>query len=92
MRILIADDHEVIRKGVIRVLQSRGDVEYAEAADGRKAVDKAIGWKPDLVLLDVRVPVLSGFDARDRSDSTSLTFLSCFFRSTIRVKSWKRRD
>jgi DNA-binding NarL/FixJ family response regulator len=63
MRILIADDHEVIRKGVIRVLQSRGDVEYAEAADGRKAVDKAIGWKPDLVLLDVRLPVLSGFDA-----------------------------
>ena len=63
MRILIADDHEVIRRGVIRVLQARGDVECAEAADGRKAVDKAIEWKPDVVLLDVRLPVLSGFDA-----------------------------
>jgi DNA-binding NarL/FixJ family response regulator len=64
MRILIADDHEVIRRGVIRVLQSRGDVEEcAEATNGKEAVEKALVWKPDLVLLDVRLPVLSGFDA-----------------------------
>jgi DNA-binding NarL/FixJ family response regulator len=63
MRILIADDHEVIRRGVIRVLQSRVDVECAEATDGREAVDQAVKWKPDLVLLDVRLPVVSGFDA-----------------------------
>src|ERR1700737_472187 len=63
MRILIADDHEVIRRGVIRVLQSRGDVECAEATNGREAVEKALEWKPDLVLLDIRLPVLSGFDA-----------------------------
>ena len=63
MRILIADDHEVIRTGVIRVLQSRGNVECAEATNGRKAVEKALVWKPDLVLLDVRLPVLSGFAA-----------------------------
>lgn len=63
MRILIADDHEVIRRGVIRVLQSRGDVECAEATNGKEAVEKALVWKPDLVLLDVRLPLLSGFDA-----------------------------
>jgi DNA-binding NarL/FixJ family response regulator len=63
MRILIADDHEVIRSGVIRVLQSRGRVECAEATNGKEAVDKALVWKPDLVLLDVRLPALSGFDA-----------------------------
>src|SRR5260221_11365688 len=64
MRILIADDHEVIRRGVIRVLQSRGDVEEcAEATNGKEAVEKALVWKPDLVLLDVRLPGLSGFDA-----------------------------
>jgi DNA-binding NarL/FixJ family response regulator len=63
MRILIADDHEAIRSGVIRVLQSRGEVECAEATDGRQAVEKALEWKPDLVLLDVRLPLLSGFDA-----------------------------
>src|SRR5258706_8004610 len=64
MRILIADDHEVIRRGVIRVLQSRGDVEEcAEATNGKEAVEKALVWKPDLVLVDVRWPVLSGFYA-----------------------------
>ena len=63
MRILIADDHEVIRRGVARVLQSRGDVEeYAEATNGEEAVEKALEWKPDLVLLDIRLPVLSGFE------------------------------
>ena len=64
MRILIADDHEVIRSSVIRVLQARGDVEEcAEATNGREAVEKAVEWKPDLILLDIRLPVLSGFDA-----------------------------
>jgi DNA-binding NarL/FixJ family response regulator len=63
MRILIADDHEVIRTGVIRVLQSRGNVECVEATNGQEAVEKALEWKPDLVLLDVRLPVLSGFAA-----------------------------
>jgi DNA-binding NarL/FixJ family response regulator len=64
MRILIADDHEVIRSSVIRVLQSRaGVIECAEATNGKDAVEKALEWKPDLVLLDIRLPVLSGFDA-----------------------------
>ncbi|HEY4817781.1 MAG TPA: response regulator transcription factor [Candidatus Acidoferrum sp.] len=64
MRILIADDHEVIRSSVIRVLQSRADVEEcAEATNGKEAVERALQWKPDLVLLDIRLPVLSGFDA-----------------------------
>jgi DNA-binding NarL/FixJ family response regulator len=64
MRILIADDHEIIRASVIRVLQARADVEEcAEATNGKEAVEKALEWRPDLVLLDIRLPVLSGFDA-----------------------------
>jgi two-component system nitrate/nitrite response regulator NarL len=64
MRILIADDHEGIRSSVIRVLQSRGDVEEcAEATNGTEAVERALEWKPDLILLDIRLPMLSGFDA-----------------------------
>jgi DNA-binding NarL/FixJ family response regulator len=77
---LIADDHEVIRRGVIRVLQSRGDVECAEATNGREAVEKALEWKPDLVLLDVRLPVLSGFDAakeiKERQPDIPILFFS----------------
>ena len=60
---MIVDDHDAIRSSVIRVLQSRADVEYAEAADGKEAVEKALEWKPDLILLDVRLPLLDGFDA-----------------------------
>ena len=64
MRILIADDHEIIRSSVIRVLQSRTDVEdCAQATNGQEAIEKALQWKPDLILLDVRLPVLSGFEA-----------------------------
>jgi DNA-binding NarL/FixJ family response regulator len=59
----LADDHEAIRSSVIRVLQSRADVECAEAKSGKEAVEKALEWKPDLILLDVRLPLLSGFDA-----------------------------
>src|SRR3977135_1590804 len=64
MRILIADGPEGIRKRGIRVLQSRADVEeYAEAANGKEAIEKALEWRPDLILLDVRLPLLDGFDA-----------------------------
>lgn len=63
VRILIADDHEVIRRSVIRVLESRDDFEEcAEATNGTEAVEKALEWKPDLVLLDIRLPILSGFE------------------------------
>jgi DNA-binding NarL/FixJ family response regulator len=63
MRILIADDHEVIRRGVIRVLESRADVECAEATNGKEAIEKALEWKPDLIMLDIRLPLLDGFSA-----------------------------
>jgi DNA-binding NarL/FixJ family response regulator len=64
MRILIADDHEIIRSSVIRVLQARTDVqECAEATNGQEAVEKALAWKPDLILLDIRLPLLSGIEA-----------------------------
>jgi DNA-binding NarL/FixJ family response regulator len=63
MRILIGDDHELIRKGIIQILRSRADIELAEAVNGRDAVEKARELKPDLILLDVSMPVLGGFGA-----------------------------
>jgi len=79
MRILIADDHEVIRRGVARVLQSRGDVEeYAEATNGEEAVEKALEWKPDLILLDIQMPLLDGFAVARKSNSRSLHFYLFF--------------
>ena len=67
MRVLIADDHEVVRKGVCNILESRLNVEAAiEAANGKEAVEKARELNPDLVILDVAMPVLDGFSAAER--------------------------
>ena len=64
LRILVADDHEAVRTGVCTILQSRGDVEICgQAANGREAVQKAGELNPDLVLLDITMPVLDGLSA-----------------------------
>ena len=64
LRILIADDHEAVRKGVCSILSSREDVEICgEAENGKEAIEKAQALKPDLIVLDITMPVLSGFEA-----------------------------
>ena len=60
-RILIADDHDVVRVGVRRVLEGLPNYEVvAEAADGKEAIVKAIETKPDVVLLDYALPLMNG--------------------------------
>ena len=64
MRVLIADDHETVRAGVCSILKSRRDVEICgEAVNGRDAVIKAAELQPDLVLIDITMPVLDGLSA-----------------------------
>src|SRR5438094_8235703 len=63
-RIFIADDHEVVRKGLCALLQAQPDWEVCgEAADGREAVEKAQELKPDVVILDIGMPSLNGLEA-----------------------------
>jgi DNA-binding NarL/FixJ family response regulator len=63
-RILIADDHEVVRRGIRAMLESHPGWEVSgEAEDGREAVEKAREQKPDLVLLDIGMPNLNGLEA-----------------------------
>ncbi len=61
--ILVADDHVVIRKGLRALLEERGWKVKAEAANGREAVDQAARLQPDLVVMDLSMPVLNGLDA-----------------------------
>jgi DNA-binding NarL/FixJ family response regulator len=62
-RILLADDHELIRRGTRSLLESLHNTEVLEAENGREAVEKTRELKPDLVILDVSMPVLDGFSA-----------------------------
>jgi DNA-binding NarL/FixJ family response regulator len=64
VRVLIADDHALIRSGLRALLEREGEFQViAEAADGYDAIELAIRHKPDVVLLDVGMPRLSGTDA-----------------------------
>ena len=64
LRILIADDHEVVRRGLCTLLQTREGWEVCgEAKDGREAVEKAKQVRPDVVILDVGMPNLNGLAA-----------------------------
>jgi DNA-binding NarL/FixJ family response regulator len=63
LKVLIVDDHEALRAGVRTVLESRGIDVCGEAANGREALVKAIELQPDLVILDITMPVLDGLSA-----------------------------
>src|SRR5207253_10674456 len=66
-RILIADDHEVVRKGLRSLLESEPGLEVVgEASNGREAVDRAVSAKPDVVVLDIGMPELNGLEATRR--------------------------
>lgn len=63
-RILVADDHEVVRKGLIAMLQAQPEWQVCgEAEEGRDAVDKAQTLKPDVIILDIGMPNLNGLEA-----------------------------
>ena len=79
-RILIADDHEMLRRGVRTMLESETDWEVCgEAVDGKDAVEKVTALNPDLVVLDINMPILNGLAAarqilRDRPRTKILVF------------------
>jgi two-component system, NarL family, response regulator NreC len=64
LRILLADDHGVVRKGLRFLLENEPDLEVVgEAADGRQAVDMAAELHPDVIVMDIAMPRLNGIDA-----------------------------
>ena len=64
LRILVADDHEIVRRGTLSLLESESDLEICgEAVDGREALDRVRATKPDIVILDIGMPSLNGLEA-----------------------------
>ena len=67
IRVLVADDHTIVRQGLVGILKASPDMEVvAEASDGNEAVEKSLKTKPDVVVLDVSMPRLSGIEAARR--------------------------
>jgi DNA-binding NarL/FixJ family response regulator len=81
VRILVADDHQVVRTGLRALIESHpGWKVCAEAANGREAVEKASQYKPDVAVLDIGMPLLNGVEAtrqiRKLSPQTEVLILS----------------
>ncbi len=64
IRVLIVDDHVIVRKGIRALLAMQPDVEVVgEAGDGREALARAEEWRPDVVLMDLMMPEMDGIEA-----------------------------
>ena len=64
IRVLVVDDHQLVRAGLITLLEAAADIQVAgEAADGRQALEAAKAASPDVVLMDLSMPVLDGVAA-----------------------------
>jgi DNA-binding NarL/FixJ family response regulator len=66
LRVLVADDQELVRAGFCVILEAAGFVIAGEAADGAAAVALAVDAQPDVVLMDIRMPVMDGLEATRR--------------------------
>ena len=87
IRILIADDHAIVRDGLRQLLSSQADMEVTgEAEDGREALKKVKTLRPDVILLDIAMPRLSGLEVisliREASTATQVVVLSMHAKET----------
>ena len=72
-RVLVADDHQMLRQAVRRALEESGLDVVGEAADGDQAVAMTASLRPDVVLMDVSMPIIDGIEAARRIVATGST-------------------
>ena len=67
IKILLADDHTIVRQGLARLLEDQTDLRVVgEATNGRMALEKATELKPDIVIMDIAMPLMNGIEAAKR--------------------------
>jgi DNA-binding NarL/FixJ family response regulator len=92
IRILIVDDHEIVRSGLRRLLETQSGWEVCgEAGNGKEAIEKALALKPDLVLMDISMPVMNGIEAtrqmRRLSPMTKVVIVSLHDNKSIAAQA-----
>lgn len=74
IRIVIADDDAIIREGLKMIIETQPDMEFVGAtSDGRKAVEMVKEYKPDVTMLDIRMPVMDGIEAAQKIMEANLS-------------------
>lgn len=91
IKVLVADDHEVVRSGLASLLKDTDIKIVAEAADGNAAVEQTLKHQPDVVLMDIRMPETDGLTAleqiRGKSPTTRVVMLSTYDNPTYVARS-----
>jgi two-component system response regulator NreC len=83
IRIMLADDHTIVRQGLARLLNDQPDLKVVgQAVNGRAAVDKALELQPDIVIMDIAMPQMNGIEAakriRKKLPGTKILILSMY--------------
>jgi CheY-like chemotaxis protein len=91
-RILVVDDSDDVRSFLVLLLERSGGYETLEAATGEDAVEKAISGRPDLILMDIRLPDISGVDATKaiRNNPSTAQIPIIAFSALLSVE-WKQQ-
>lgn len=92
IRVVIADDHEMLREGLRSLLAEQGDISVVgEAADGASAIERVAELRPDVVLLDYAMPEMDGLEAlphiREKSPDTRVLILSASFDEGLFIRA-----
>lgn len=83
IRVVVADDHPIVRQGVVALLEDESDIEVvADVADGRAALSAVLAEEPDVVLMDLRMPEMDGVEAtravRERRPDVAVLVLTTY--------------
>jgi|SRR5580700_8741525 len=93
LRILIADDHEIVREGLRSLLELQGWKVVAEAVDGLEAVEKAKETNPDIAIIDIKMPGLDGIEAARQilknGNGTKVLMLTMHESDSFVRKAWE---
>ena len=73
MRVLLIDDHALVRKGLEELLRSRGVEVVASAGSGEEGIKQALALSPEVILLDIKMPVMNGIETLERLRASNVT-------------------